>query len=259
MKKYNYIIGSGWWCGKNEGNERRVIAGDDKIRSKEFHRIWYQSVNTFTSPQKIIITDSNSPVKPELNTNDERIEFLSLPLNAGHSTQHAGKYSGWFRSVLMGLEYAILSDTDYFVYVEQDLVLQGENIIEHAISTMKSPFMFGNPEGTKQPLQQSFFIIRRDGMEALLTRMQRIRTKDAHFSPEMKFAYASTFFWRLFPEFFFGLRGTWRLVKMVKGFQYLPFGYGRTRPLNFNDRFFYFQHGSTDELKQYMMLNHFEY
>ena len=87
-------------------------------------------------------------------------EFLSLPLNAGHSTDHKGKYSGWMRSILLGLEYAYLSDTEYFVYVEQDALLYGDNIVEKCIDKMTKPYMFGSGLGTKQPLQQSFFIIR---------------------------------------------------------------------------------------------------
>ena len=25
IRKYNYIIGSGWWCGDNPENEKRII------------------------------------------------------------------------------------------------------------------------------------------------------------------------------------------------------------------------------------------
>jgi len=255
MNKYNYIICSGWWCGENDSsNNTRVLVGDDSIRGKEFHNLWYQSITNFTNPQKIFIVDSNSPILPELNKEDKRIEFVSLPLNAGHSTKHKGKYSGWLRSVLMGLEYAYLSDTDYFVYVEQDALLYGENIIEECISKMTKPYMFGNGKGTKQPLQQSFFIIRRDGMAKFLSRIQSIKANDSKFSPEMKFAYATTLFWRLFPDLFFNTRGTWRLVKLYVNCNFIPFGYGRSRPMNFSDSKFYFQHGSKEELNTYLSL-----
>ena len=41
IRKYNYIIGSGWWCGDNPENEKRIIVGDDSIRGKDFHKLWY--------------------------------------------------------------------------------------------------------------------------------------------------------------------------------------------------------------------------
>jgi hypothetical protein len=38
---------------------------------------------------------------------------------------------------------------------------------------------------------------------------------------------------------------------LTKNYAYLPFGYGRERPINFGDDVFYFQHGSADELTRY--------
>ena len=113
MKKYNYIIGSGWWCGEANPDDKRKILGSDIIRGKEFHKLWYESVCRFTSPEKIFIVDSASPVKPDLNKDDDRIEFFSLTTNAGHSTLHTGKYCGWTRAVLAGIYYAHMCDADY--------------------------------------------------------------------------------------------------------------------------------------------------
>tara|TARA_B100000963_G_scaffold49152_1_gene37362 strand:- start:6149 stop:6940 length:792 start_codon:yes stop_codon:yes gene_type:complete len=252
--RYSYIIGSGWWCGENQKSENRVIFGDDSIRGKDFHKLWYESVCKYTNPEKIIIIDSNSPIKPDLYKGDARIEFLSFPLNAGHSTDHKGKYSGWMRSILLGLEYAYLSDTEYFVYVEQDALLFGNNIVEKCIDKMTKPYMFGSGLGTKQPLQQSFFIIRRDGMEKFIKRIQNISALDSKYSPEMKFTSACTLLWYYMPEFLFDIRGFWRLVKLYTNCNYLPIGYGRKRPIDFNDDLFYFQHGNKDELDQYFKL-----
>jgi hypothetical protein len=102
----NYIVGTGWWCTtqdmRSEQKQRKFL-GSDFIRGRDFHKIWYKSLCENTSPKKIVIVDSNSPVKPDLNIDDHRIEFISLPFNAGHSTKHIGKWSGWMRSVLLGL------------------------------------------------------------------------------------------------------------------------------------------------------------
>ncbi|MGU9865530.1 hypothetical protein [Kluyvera ascorbata] len=132
---YNYIIGSGWWCGDNVG---RNVRGDDFIRGKDFHKIWYDSIVKNCNPQKIVIVDSASPIKPDL-ADDSRLEFISLNRNWGHSTTLNEKevFCGWTASVILGLQYAALCDTDYFVYIEQDVVLVGDGIIDKIISDME--------------------------------------------------------------------------------------------------------------------------
>jgi len=37
----------------------------------------------------------------------------------------------------------------------------------------------------------------------------------------------------------------------LKGYDILPVGFGRTRPIHFQKEYFYFQHGSEDELNKY--------
>ena len=68
---------------------------------------------------------------------------IRLPRNPGHATVHTGHYSGWTASVLYSLEYALAADIDYLVYVEQDVLLYGQGIIEHCIARMRKPLMFG--------------------------------------------------------------------------------------------------------------------
>ena len=42
-----------------------------------------------------------------------------------------------------------------------------------------------------------------------------------------------------------------KTVKVFPEFGVLPFGYGRVRPIRFDDDCFYFQQGTTDELAAY--------
>jgi len=249
--KLSYIIGSGWWCGES-GNDEWLKGGDDFIRGKEFHKLWYRSIMENFSPEKIVIIDSNSPIKPDLAP-DERIEFISLPLNAGHATNHAGKYCGWTRSILAGLQYAILSDVEYFIYVEQDALINlSEGRLNEILSTMKSPYMFGGGAGTSHSLQQSFFIIRKDGMEGFINRYFSINCNDNGVSPESKFAIAASKLWSLFPVWFWSLKPglTSRILKLHKGFDLLPVPGGRSRPIDFS-RDYYFQHGDVKEVNSH--------
>jgi hypothetical protein len=256
-----YIITSGWWCG-DDPNEIRKRQGSEEQRELAFFQEWKQSILQHTSPQKILVLDSASPTKP---TPDmlEGIEFISLLTNPGHSTNHIGRYSGYMRSIIMGVTYASLCDADYWVYVEQDVLLKGEGIIEHCIETMQSPYMFGSGAGTPQFLQQSLIIIRRDGFDDFLKRMNNIKSTDSEIAPESKFLIASSSLFSLIPECFFRyirhknfISKVFKkilkiLVPIFKGYDELPIGYGRTRPIDFNDHYYYFQHGSVEELSKH--------
>ena len=255
-----YIVGSGWWCDDEldaplePGN--RALYGDEKIRSSAFHHLWYYSVDKFTSPEKIIIVDSNSPVAPAINDNDKRIEFVSLAVNSGHAINAIHHLSGWTKSVLLGLQYAMFSEVEYFVYVEQDTLLKGGAIVEYCIDRMKKPWMFGSGMGTPQPLQQSFMIFDMRFASQFIANYLNIQKADRIVSPEQKFVIACNGF----PKFLewaalrFRDRKRRKVLKKFSNYDTLPMGYGRSRPINFDDKLFYFQHGNRQELERYCSL-----
>ncbi|WP_157922174.1 hypothetical protein, partial [Escherichia coli] len=250
-----YIVGSGWWCNEKE-DYREKCYGDNSIRGKEFHQKWYESLLLNTSPAEIYIVDSDSPIKPNF---DKRIKFVSLNENGGHSTNLTGKYSGWMRSVIHSMSYAQCCDCDYYIYVEQDVLLKGKGIVEYCISKMTKPFMFGLCHDHHNPLQQSFFIIKKDYIDIFLSRLYLIKYNDFDISPEKKFALATSPFFHLIPQILFVrpksklmLRLFWRiqntLAKILGSYDYLPIGYGRDRPINLSDKYYYFQHGTMEEI-----------
>ena len=260
MNRYNYIIASGWWCPDTEKRvEGRPYAGSEVIRSAEFHHLWSAVVDAWTTPSAVFIVDSASPVSPPIT--NSRYSTLRLDHNPGHATVHTGHYSGWTASVLHSLEYALSADADYLVYVEQDALLFGDGVIEHCIACMRKPLMFGSGDGTPQPLQQSFFIVRKDGMRRFLAALHLIARPDKVIAPEWKFMLASL-----------GMHGTfveWLCADEVRrarlhrllgptmqkiGFDLLPIGWGRRRPLELSAKHFYFQHGTREELHTYLRL-----
>ncbi|MBS0847958.1 hypothetical protein [Citrobacter sp. JGM124] len=248
-----YIIGSGWWCGENVG---RNTNGDDIIRGKDFHKLWYNSIIQNTNPQKILIVDSNSPVKPELNLNDGRIEFISFNTNLGHSTKMglSNKFCGWSASVLLALQYAYLCDTEYFVYVEQDVLLAGGGIVDSLIAEMKKnnkKYIFGSPGNTPQPLQQSFFIIKKEFIPEFICALHNIKYSDQDIGPEYKFAIAVDPIARFLPKALFLNRYFRYLYRKLVSINFMSIGYGRIRPFNLDDDFLYFQHGSIEEVNSY--------
>lgn len=253
-----YIIGSGWWCSSSD-DEREKLYGDNDIRNENFHYHWYAAIRKYTSPTEIIIVDSNSPIKPKWEIG---LKVISLNENAGHSTNHTGKYSGWMRSVIHSMSYAQNCDCDYYVYIEQDALIFGEKIIENCIAKMNKPYMFGKCKDFNNPLQQSFFIIKKEYIDSFLAKIFLIPFSDSEMPPERKFALATSDWFFFIPKFLlissrskFIKKITWRLQnifsKAIGNYNYLPIGYGRDRPINMSDRHFYFQHGSADELNEY--------
>lgn len=262
-----YIIGSGWWCADKAIDTRAELLGDDEIRGQKFHQLWYEAINKYTSPEKIIIVDSCSPTKPILNDKDEKLELVSLNVNGGHSTNHVGKFCGYTRAILLGLEYALQCEVDYYVYVEQDALIYGDGIIEHCISNMTKPYMFGGGEGTAGILQQSFFIIRRDAILSFKNKLNALAQTDNELSPENKFHIACSHGSAnilahikqksLTSKFY--QRANWQCYKYLRNWEDLPIGFGRARPIDFGAPYFYFQHGCKDELNKYLALTGIEW
>jgi hypothetical protein len=231
-----YIIHSGWWCdqtGKHIGTEYN--RSDDRIRTPRFFDVWYECVKTFSSPEKIIVVDSASPMRPELSGKD--VEFVSLAQNFQHGMLCIGQYGGWTRAFSLGAFYAYLNDADYSVFLEQDCLIAGEGIIEQAIRGMGRR---GISYGAQSPvrIEQSFVIMRRDYILKFLYAFLSMEKSDKDLFTEVKFQ---------------------RIQKRERALSFvglshneyapLPFGYGRMRPINFADPHFYAQQWETAELE----------
>ena len=266
MKDYNYVITTGWWCDNDSSEGRDIKYGSTKLRKKDFFYLWYECVKKYSSPAYITVVDSASPVKPELNEFND-VYWITLKTNPGHSTRHTGKFSGVTYAHVIGMTMALLDNFDYWVYIEQDALIKGEGIIEYAISKMKKQIMFGSGKGTPQPMQQSFMIFRREAIANFIKKLTAIDAKDIIVSPEEKFAIAANPILSRIIPLLFKECGTPCLYSGIlkkalfmlantpfNGFQKLPFGYGRVRPIDFMSDYFYFQHGTDDELENFISL-----
>lgn len=266
-ESYSYLIASGWWACEKERDTREKLLGDDQIRDISFHALWRHCIDSFSTPQEIVIIDSASPIKP----NDVAGEFwVSLNKNYGHSTAHETKLCGVSRSFILSMMYAYVNDYDYWVYVEQDALIYGDNVIDLAIQSAKTGVAMGDGKSTPQPIQQSLMVFRKDRIVEFVYRYNQINALDSEISPEWKFVFALNKLAPYLPSSFLRYlcrRSSARLVrrfkKMLLGFiqifndfNYLPFGYGRVRPINFQAKQFYFQHASDEELAYFnQMLN----
>ncbi len=266
---YNYLVSSGWWCDESGIEEQRTNPiGDDYIRSRNFHQLWYRCIKRFSNPGAIYIVDSASPTSPILNEDEI---FVSLQKNYGYSLYCTDRFCGFVRAVALGMYYAYINSFEYWVYIEQDALVFGDGIVECCIDFMRQTrcsILFGDGRGTPQPTQQSFMLMHMDAIMPFLYEIDKIKSSDREISPEWKFSIAANSILRLIPEGLF--RGalspdkhgritgaiTRRLMAAAtsigKKYRYLPIGYGRARPIQFNDPHFYFQRGTREELDRFM-------
>lgn len=230
----SYIIHSGYWCDGSAVHPGATKYSDPRIRTTAFHRVWCESVRSFANPEKIIIVDSASPVKPELA--HEKIEWLNLKRNFLHGMTCDTKFCGASRAILTGAFYSYMNDADYSVFMEQDCLIYGEGIIERGIEAMGTKgisFALGGPNRS----DQSLMIIRHDYFIRFLNAYLAIPQNDKEMDTEDKFL---------------------QIIQEHDSFAPLPFGYARNRPIHFKDSHFYAQQWRKDELERLYDLTEWE-
>mgnify|MGYP000689966581 CR=1 FL=1 len=183
---YSYIIGSGWYSCENPTEQVDIITeihqqkyGGKTCRTSDFSKLWLINILKYCEklPSKIIITDSNSPDKiNDFVSTNELVEIIKLTKNFGH-----GVYSiknnilcGWARSVLVGAMYALLNDVDYYVYLEQDLLVFGKNWLDKMILNMiknKKNISLYDGRETPHKLQQSLIIISKHFLQIFISKL----------------------------------------------------------------------------------------
>jgi hypothetical protein len=254
------LVASGWYASQEARSY--VTQGDDLIRSVEFRPLWWQSLDTFVNPEHVLIVDSASPVKADDRSfTGTDVRHLELLINPGHSQDGKTHYCGAMAAIIMGLEFALHNDVELFLYVEQDALVFGKDIVDKTKSALRrKDLVFGASHA--DDIQQSFFAANKNGIRRFLSALHAINHSDKQVSPEHKFMFAAS---RFLPSALASLAAHTRVDKLrranlrlfalacalSKNYEVLPFGYGRDRPINFSDDVFYFQHGTAAELLQY--------
>ena len=260
------LVISGWYAADEPRSYR--TAGADFIRGVGFRPLWWRSLDKYVAPEHVFVVDSASPVKPDdaacTATKFQRVELL---MNPGHSQDGKTHYCGYMAAVILGLEFALHNDVEMFLYVEQDALLFGDDIVARTKSALRRrDLVFGRGSGVD--IQQSFFAANKKGIRQFLSALHAIDYSDKQIAPEHKFMFAGS---RLLPSPLVRLAVHTSIDKLRRAglllfaavcalgrnYEFLPFGYGRDRPINFNDEVFYFQHGSVDEIAQYKKLTGF--
>ncbi len=234
------VVGSGWWCAESPHD---WTIGSPATRSVAFFDIWYRQLVRCLQPDRIVITDSAAPVKPDY-LSYPAVHWIDLDRNYGHANDlRTGrirtKYSGFTRALVNGAMYALCCDADFYVYVEQDCLLHGKDFLKHAVGDAAEDILMGRATEKGRGLrgapaapmpQQSLVIVRNVGLPRFIEGIVNAPYTDGELSPEM------IMHDRLAPV----------------GFLHVP--YGRSRPIDFKRSHFYAQHLDDDELQRFLSL-----
>lgn len=234
------VVGSGWWCDKKSHDWAK---GADITRKTVFFSLWLRQVERYLDPDRIVITDSNSPLKPDWQSHP-KINWIVLDKNYGQPNDvRVGKIktklSGFTKSVISGAMYALCCDADFYVYVEQDCLIRGEDFLRHAIDGSDADIFLGQrTKGGKgiegRPaapmVQQSLIVVRKSGLERFISRTICSPETDGELSPEIK------------------------MDQDLKPYDFLKIPYGRSRPIDFSRSHFYVQHLENEELEKFLAI-----
>jgi hypothetical protein len=238
IKKPKVIVGTGWWSDKKSHD---WALGSDVTRSTAFFSLWYRQVVRYLNPDRIIVTDSRSPFKPDFK-NFRNVHWIELDKNyGGPNDVRVGKiktkFSGFTKSVINGAMHALCCDADFYVYVEQDCLIKGERFLEHALGESDAEIFLGQRtvggkgiEGkpAASMIQQSCIIVKKSGLERFISRTLEGPETDGELSPEVK------------------------MDRDLKPYDFVQIPFGRSRPIDFSLNHFYAQHLDQNELEEFM-------
>jgi hypothetical protein len=236
------VVSSGWWSGHTP---HAWQVGDPATTGPAFFELWYRQVRRYIDPAEIVIIDSASPVKPRRKVR-EAVTWIELDRNYGHANDirvglSRTRYSGGSRSRILGCAYALCSDADIYVHLEQDCLLRGERILEAALDGTTHPVVIGAPPISGRNAldagipaaavhQNSLMIVRREGLERFLAGLVAGSETDGELPPEVK------------------------ITRDCAPFDQLAIPFGRSRPIDFSLAHFYAQHLSGEELAEFCAL-----
>ncbi len=221
-----YMIGTGWWC--PETKKEQESAGKRNTewrRMKTFYDLWLRHIRRYTFPSGIVVVDAGSEMLPDFSG----MHVLKMSRNFQHENGSKGLFgterTGGIRQIFLAGMYAMVNGADYFVWVEGDCLLHGTKIIEKVIRHMGDGDFSALEWNHEYKLETSFMVFRCSSLPKI---MARYLVTDAS-KPELKF------------------------VEVAKHFKlvWMPFGYGRNRPIDFDVPHYFAQHVYGEELAEF--------
>jgi len=202
----------------------------DSYYQSLFDTWWKNTLYTtrHCQPDEIYVINNNGNI-PE---SQKKGKWVDISYNLGHVVEcmatgsMPGKHNicGWTMSTLLGALIAYSNNCD-LVYKEQDCLAFGPwaetlgNVLRDGIKITTGKLSSDLPF----KVEQSLFGVKYDFLLEFVSSYLSIPQPDSEMVPEHK--------WHQLIE------GEWK-----EKFAWLPFGYGRQRPVNYDDKVFYVQH-----------------
>lgn len=232
------IVGTGWWAPDD-------LSQTTLTRHERMFPMWYHFVRKYIDPDRIVVVNSANRRKPDFSAY-EGVEVINLDRNYGTGNAIKNgtirtKYNGWTRSCYLSCCYALACDAEQFVYVEQDCLLRGADLLQEATHSSVYPVWLGPAPGkgykpgSKDLVQLAGFnqvsliVARHDGLISLMKACVEGPYTDGERPAEVRLAE--------------NLGGRFNLIK-------IPFG--RSRPLDLSAPVMYAQDWSREELTAFL-------
>jgi len=217
-------IGTGWHS--NGVGPRNSIAPEQMYRPDYIESVWKPYIERFVKPIKYVVYQSECVAPAEIVSDDIQVIKSSRSGTMHHNNDYVASY-------MAGAMYAFINEC-HFVYIEQDCLVYGlDKAIEWAL---KKPIVYGY--GQYSPV---------------------------HGWPETSFTFIN---WKYLSEFMeHGTQDDWAFwthehdkppfgeMRWRELYQcdaaFWPFGYGRSRPIDFTQDIFYAQHITENEMQRF--------
>lgn len=217
----SYIIGTGWWC--DGSTKKSPLHGEERVVDRmQVFNVWLASIKKYTNPDSIVVVDSASPAKPRFSKSG----MMVIPMTGNLYGPDFGLKNGVAtRQVFLGAFYALFNKADYYVWVEQDCLLCGEGIIERAIREMRDADYSAGLWNHPYKIETCFMIFRCSSVGKIFSKYFSEKSN----APELRY---------------------WEMTKCLN-FAPISFGYGRNRPICWEDEHFFAQQISQAEMDRF--------
>jgi hypothetical protein len=201
-------------------NKMKYAIGTGYTGSEELFRLWLNNTND-AHPSHIFVCAAGDYPCPKGD-----IVYTEGP-NWGHvfDMQHDGRFGGWSMGFMHGMMQAYARGCDY-IYKEEDCFAFGDWVKN--IYAVNKNMVFGEYDHPLK-VEQSLVLVKWDFIPDFLSAFLGIRESDKIIWPEKKFSMM--------------------LEKFPDEIGFIPFGYGRNRPIDFSQKTWYAQKLSAFEMK----------
>lgn len=199
-----------------------------------WHDLWYENLRKYLNPLPEILVMANGGCVPPVNTGIRKV-FLSHP--GGHVGELLNgtrpyRHCGW-STIMLSMAMIAYAEHKNYIYAESDMLAFGPWFEQMIEDLGDGNAVIGQPlQGpVYMPCSNSLFMVRHSFIPEFVSRYLALPDENVpEWIPEIKM---------------------FRMMEAdPKSFRTLSFGYDRQRPIRFEDRVFYAQKFTAEEMSE---------